>query len=260
MGHKRYGYLPKSKIWREIVNSLGDYSLGNAEISSIAQNTLRNVQDRYSSFSNDPSIGAAFEYLVHVSLAFKQENPLKYLKEKNILEKEEISLIKVARGALTYKKDEVNSHEYQTFARQAAIDAINNWYGDNIERGRNLFNENVDPASVFNKASNGRGFCELSRLYFSKLTERYLKYFLEREASIKITNLNQRIKFTREIEKRINDISLHAFEASKITQSFAAGWFNRNVKNELPQTKEIKYFLRRSFGKMKSELLREEVN
>lgn len=78
MGHKRYGYLPKSKIWREIVNSLGDYPLGNTEISSIAQNTLRNVQSRYSNLRNDPSINASFEFLVQVSLAFQKSNPLKY--------------------------------------------------------------------------------------------------------------------------------------------------------------------------------------
>lgn len=259
MGHKRLGYLPRTKAWKLIIEQLGGYALGVTECNSIAKNTLKNVQWRYSGLTNDPSINSAFEYLVHVSIAFQKENPLKYLKEKNILEKEELSLIKIARGALTYKSDKVESHEYQSFARQAAIDAINNWYGDNIEHGRSLFNENVDPAAVFNKAGNGGGFCELSRLYFSKLTERYLKYYLDREASTKITNLNQRNKFAGEIEKRVNDISIHAFETSKITQSFAAGWFNRNVKDEVPQTKEIKYFLRRAFGKMKSELLREEV-
>ncbi|HMN18662.1 MAG TPA: hypothetical protein PKD03_13695 [Ignavibacteriaceae bacterium] len=67
MGHKRYGYLPKSKIWREIVTSLGGFSLGITEISSIAQNTLRNVQSQYSNLRNDPSINASFEFLVQIS-------------------------------------------------------------------------------------------------------------------------------------------------------------------------------------------------
>lgn len=260
MGHKRLGYLPKTKAWRLIVEQLGGYSLGTVDAASIAMNTLKRIQYRYSGLKDDPSINSAFEYLVHVSLAFQKENPAKYLRENNILESDDLSLIKIARGALTYKSDKVESYEYQTFARQAAIDAINNWYGDNIERDRSLFHDGVNPEAVFYKANNGGGFSELSRLYFSKLTERYLKYFLDREASTRISNLNQRNKFAGEIEKRINDISVHAFETSKITQSFAAGWFNRNVKNDVPQTKEIKYFLRTAFGKMKSELLREEVN
>jgi len=158
-----------------------------------------------------------------------------------------------------YKNDEVVSHEYQTFARQAAIDAINNWYKKNIERGQTFFSEGIDNEAVFRKASNGSGFCELSRLYFSKLTERYLKYFLEREASTKITNVNERERFSKELEEQVNQISQHAFETAKITESFAAGWYNKNVKGDFPEENEIKHFLTTSFGKMKSELLREET-
>lgn len=259
MGHKRYGYLRKTKAWKFIVNELGGFALGTTEVSSIAQKTLQNVQGKYSNLQNDPSIGAAFEFLVHVSVAFQKNDPLKYLTEKKILDKEELSLIKLARGATKYKNDEVVSHEYQTFARQAAIDAINNWYKKNIERGQTFFSEGIDNEAVFRKASNGSGFCELSRLYFSKLTERYLKYFLEREASTKISNVNDRDKFSKEIEKEVEQISKHAFETAKITESFSAGWFNKNVKGDFPDDSEVKYFLNRSFGKMKSELLREEA-
>lgn len=258
MGHKRYGYLRKTKAWRFIVNELGGFALGTTEVSSIAQKTLQNVQGKYSNLQNDPSIGAAFEFLVHVSVAFQKNDPLKYLTEKKILDKEELSLIKLARGATKYKNDEVVSHEYQTFARQAAIDAINNWYKANIERGRSLFSEGIDSQAVFHKAANGSGFCELSRLYFSKLTERYLKYFLEREAATKITNVNERDRFSKELEEQVNQISQHAFETAKITESFAAGWYNKNVKGDFPEENEIKHFLNTSFGKMKSELLREE--
>jgi hypothetical protein len=258
VGHKRYGYLPKSKIWREIVDSLGDYSLGRAEISEIAKSTLRQIQTQYNNLKNDPSINAAYEYLIQVSLAFKKDNPLKYLTENKIIDREELSLLRLAKGAIKYKSEEVTSHEYQTFARQAAIDAINNWYKDNIERGRSLFSEEIDSNAIFRKTARADGFCELSRLYFSKLTERYLKYFLEREASSRISNVNERERFSNAIKKQVDDISKHAFETAKITESFSAGWFNNHVKDNVPKDYEIKNFLSTSFGKMKSELLREE--
>ena len=87
-----------------------------------------------------------------------------------------------------------------------------------------------------------------------------MKYFLEREASAVITNISERKKFNEELEKHINQISKHAFETSKITQSFAAGWFNKNVKESYPEEKEIKGFLSYALGKMKGELLQEEYN
>lgn len=259
MGHKRYGYLPKSKIWRDIVDSLGGFALGKTETIAIAQKTLQNVEDRYSNLENDPSINAAFEYLVQVAYAFKQEKPLKYLSENNILsEKEVFSFFQLVKGVNNYKNNELVSHEYQTFARQAAVDALNNWYKQNIDKGQTLFSNDIDQEAVFRKASNGSGFCELSRLYFSKLTERYLKYFLEREAAIKISNIGERNRFSKEIEKEIDHISKHAFETAKITQSFSAGWYNNHVKDRIPERGEIRHFLNTSFGKMKGELLREE--
>ncbi len=260
MGHKRLGALPKSKAWRLIVEELGWFALGASEISSIAENTLRNVQGRFSSLIDDPSINSAFEFLLHLSFAFRGNNPLKYLTDNKILDKEELTLLKLGRAATNYKNNEVVSQEYQTFAKQAVIDAINNWYKDNLESGRSLFSEDIDTKAIFNRASNGSGFCELSRLYFSKLTERYLKYFLEREAATKITNVSQRERFSTELEKQVNQISKHAFETAKITQSYAAGWYNKNAKDNFPEKNEIDNFLSYAISKMKSELLREEIN
>lgn len=259
MGHKRLGWLPKTKPWQKIIAEMGKYALGRAEISSITKNTLQNVQDRFSNLSEDPSINSSFEFLIHVACAFGKENPLKYLADNKILEKEEISLLKLGRAANNYKKEgEVASHEYQTFAKQAAIDAINNWYNNNAESGRSFFDNDVDTMAVFSKVGNAGGFCELSRLYFSKLTERYLKYFLERNASVKITNINTRKEFSLEIEKHVNDISKHAFETAKITQSYSAAWYYNNAVNEFPKEEKIKGFLSYALDKMKSELLVEQ--
>lgn len=67
MGHKRYGYLKKTKAWRLIVNELAGFAAGTSEISAITQKTLQEVQDRYGNLKNDPSITAGFEFLLHVS-------------------------------------------------------------------------------------------------------------------------------------------------------------------------------------------------
>lgn len=259
MGHKRYGWMPKTEIWRKIVAEMGQYALGRSEISFIARNTLQNVEDRFFNLRNDPSIRSSFEFLLQVAYAFRQEKPLKYLTDKKIIEKEEISLLKLGRAAFNYNKEgELASHEYQTFARQAAIDAINNWYNNNAERGRTLFDNEVDTVAVFRKVGNGSGFCELSRLYFSKLTERYLKYFLERNASAKITNVNTRKEFSSEIEKHVYDISQHAFDTAKITQSYSAGWYNKHAVDDFPEKDKINGFLSYALDKMQSELLVEK--
>ena len=260
MGHKRIGALPKTKAWRLIVEELGAFVEDNSNISSIAKNTLKKVQKRYGDLENDPSVQSTFEYLIKLSHAFQKDNPVEYLKNNHILDTDELSVFRLANGITRYKNTGVSSHEYEVFAKQAAIDAVNKWYLNNLEHGKSFFHTGIDTVSVFHKASSGSGFCELSRLFFSKFTERYLKYFLEREASARIPGLNERKRFNEEVEKHVNEISKHAFETSKITQSYSAGWFNKNVKQVMPGEKEIKNFISVSFKKMKKELLREEMN
>jgi len=81
MGHKRLGYLPKTKRWREIVEQIGSFVAGSTDVSSIANKTLQTVQERFENLSNDPSIQSSFEFLVQFSYAFQKENPTKYLTE-----------------------------------------------------------------------------------------------------------------------------------------------------------------------------------
>src|SRR5207237_918033 len=110
---------------------------------------------------------------------------------------------------------------------------------------------------VWKQASNGGGFCELSRIFFGKFTERYLNYFLEREASAVLPNLEQRERFSQELTQRVDDVSRYAFETARITQSFAAGWFNKHARSGLPSDASIRGFLRLAIAKLREELRRE---
>ncbi len=90
----------------------------------------------------------------------------------------------------------------------------------------------------------------MGRMFFAKITERYLNYFLDRGASVAIDNLSTRENFSKQLAK-------HTFETAKITQSFAAGWFNKNAKDKMPEESNIKSFLTLAFSKMSEELRRE---
>jgi hypothetical protein len=43
----------------------------------------------------------------------------------------------------------------------------------------------------------------------------------------------------------------------RITQSFAAGWFNAHTRDRLPDAKEVEGFVGLAFGKLRDELRRE---
>lgn len=111
MGHKRYGYLPKTKRWLAIVEELAELPQRDFDVTSIANHTLKNVQTRFSRLEEDPSINSSFEFLLELSHAFQQNDPLKYLKENGIVEYDELTVLKLGRALKKYKRDEIISQE-----------------------------------------------------------------------------------------------------------------------------------------------------
>lgn len=258
MGHERVGTLPKTKQWRTVVGQIASFTPTQSNVSTITKQTLRNVRLRFDAIQSDSGVLSSFEFLVLLSFASKEKNPTKYLLSKGIQLPENLTPLQLSKAISNWVSKNKESNEYAAFAQGAAVDAISEWYKQNESAQVNLFSSAKNPMEVWKKSGSGSGFCELARLYFAKFTERYLKYFLDREASSSIKNVDDRNRFEAQIKTHVSDISKHAFETSKITQSFAAGWFNNQIKRGTPNKRSIQGFLSLSFGKLKSELLREE--
>lgn len=258
MGHERIGYLPKTKRWREIVNNISNFSAENDNIDDIAIQTLKNVRNRFDSIKQDSGVVAAFKYLIVLSKSGKIKNPETFFKQNGIDLQNNHNLIDLANSISTYVHQNRNSSEYSSIATQSLIDTVSKWYQNYSTQQLIYFDANEKSNDIWKKASSGDGFSDLSRLFFAKFTERYLKYFLEREAGYRINNLFDRSLFNDRLSSHVKDITKHAFDTSKIVQSFSAGWFNKNCIREQPSEESIKGFLDFSFKKINSELLREE--
>ena len=258
MGHERIGILPRTKRWTSVVSSLASFSDSESNISEIAQKTLRNVQSRFEDIERDSGVQAAFQFLVLFSISSKQNNPSEFLNSYGIKLSENITPLQIAKAVSEWVSKNSDSNEYSSFAQSAAIDAIGEWYQQNQTFQKNLFAGDTNQFEVWRKSADGSGFCEISRLYFSKFTERYLKYFLERAASSSMNSIDTRNRFNTELQEHLREISKHAFETAKITQSFVAGWFNKNAKDSVPSARKMQGFLNIAFNKIKGELLREE--
>ncbi|QNL48135.1 hypothetical protein H8S90_15120 [Olivibacter sp. SDN3] len=259
MGHERIGTLPKSERWRNIVRSVGNYTDSEDNIAEIASQATRNVRSRFQDITSDSSVFAAFKFILTLAHLAKSDDALEKLQGQGIVLPKNFNLYDLAFCIQNYVLEDIDSQEYSSFAVQSIIETISEWARVNETGQQNLFESNDGSLELWRKASNGAGFCELSRLFFSKFTERYLKYFLEREAAAEINNLYDRTQFNKNLETHIDRIAKHAFETSKITQSFAAAWFNKYAREKLPTDKRIRGFLSFAFQKINSELVREEI-
>ncbi len=258
MGHERVGFLPKTKKWTDLVKQMGEVYSSDVSIASVATQVLKNVQKQYETLFRDDSVKTIFAFLVAFSRACRFSNPRDELKASGIPISDQPTLLAIIKALQDHVPVLESTSEYGQLAVAAAGDAVGQWYTQNATAQLPLFKASEGFLESLNKLGNGSGFCELSRLYFGRLTERYLNYFLDRAASATFQDIQQRERFQQDIHSHVDDISKHAFETAKITQSFAAGWFNAHARDQIPNEREIEGFLSLAFGKLRDELRREE--
>jgi hypothetical protein len=102
--------------------------------------------------------------------------------------------------------------------------------------------------------SGGQEFSVLARDFFARLSYRSLDYYLSRELADHIGvdkrfgNDGDRVAFETALRQ-------HTFEASKIVETFAGGWYGKTVwKEQILSQDKINDFTRYAFKKMRSEL------
>lgn len=256
MGHERVGILPRRKPWSEITENIG-LSLSSNEISvyDISKQTLENVRIQFDRLHKDKGVEAAFSFLVVLTTTNES------IKTDSILDiridlVDNPSPLKLTSKLKEYVEEKADSYEYAELSERAAADAIIYWSKIRSEQ-HYLFQDTTRASEIWNHIT-GRDFCDIARVFFSKLTERYLRYFIERSLSAQTTTLKAREEFSKTLSSNIEDISRHAFETSKITQSFAAGWFNKYAVESKPTGNDIRRFISIAAGKLKEEILREQ--
>ena len=255
MGHERVGALPRSQRWRSIVAAIGALPGGtSSDVARLADRTLHNVSGRFRQLHKDKGIQAAFGYLV--ALATSRLPRSSGVASADTSLENNPSPARIAKDLNDWVKSHAGSREYAEIACRAAADAIAQWTRSHNKQ-QLLFEDSTSAASVWAQSSTGSGFCEVARSFFAHFTERYLRYFLEREASAELPSIRAREDFSHQLHRHVEDVSQHAFETSKITQSFAAGWFNKHARRSRPSDGEIEGFLALAFGKLHEELRRE---
>lgn len=257
MGHERVGALPRTKRWRDVVGGIADAAAVDGDVYELANATLENVRSRLLAIQRDSGFAASFRFLLRLALSASPRVDRDSLGELAIDLESNPSPLKLARVLGQYVDENKQSAEYAEVSRKAAIDAISTWT-ELQTRQRSFIGEYERVPEVWRRASDGRGFCEVSRLFFGKFVERYLNYFIGREASSVLANTEDRERLARRLGEHVNGVSHHAFETARITQSFAAGWFNRHARDGMPSTEAIAGFLSHSVGKLREELIREK--
>lgn len=260
MGHERLPLLPKSEKWRKIVSDVALTATNECTAEEVIKKTAQAIDHRFRLLHLDPGVQDVFSFLLVLTIAARSNTPLISLSKHGVnLQGEQATPLSLAEALSSFIRREGASMEYSELARGAAARALANFYHqESMQLG--LFGARDDPFSVWRKASDGGGFSTLARQFFSALTTDYLKYFLGREASAVLPSVEHREAFQSNLEAHIERVTRHSFEVSKIAQSFAAGWYNKNATEKLPSRRKVLGFLSIALNKIRDSLGREAAS
>lgn len=255
MGHERVGVLPRSVRWREVVGKISG-SVGSSEAAiALSDATIENVRRRFARLADDSELQASFAFLLALLAAGRSNNPSAALGSLVGVgfegEATPIQLLKLFRAS----RSGSSPSEIGDLSTRALADALVSFADDAEHSQVHLFGTNS--WDLWRQADSGSAFCELARCYFARLTERYVRYFLDREASSVVGGPAELEQFRAQLTASLDSISQHAFETSKITQSFAAGWFNKHARQKEPGPRQVRAFLVHALNKIREELRRE---
>ena len=256
MGHERVGALPRTKRWRDVVGGIADAAAVDGDARELANATLENVRSRLLSIHGDTGFVASFQFLLGLALSASPRVDRDSLGELAVDLDANPSPLRLASALHQYVETNSQSAEYAEIARKAAVDVISAWTEQHTlqlslqgstSRPLRFGGEPVTAGDSVRWRACSSGSSWNATSITSLVVRPLLTWPQLRTAE----------RLARRLGNHVDGVSHHAFETARITQSFAAGWFNRNARERMPTEDEISGFLSHSVGKLREELLRE---
>jgi hypothetical protein len=258
MGHIRLGTLPQSKKWRDVIGLLETA----APLEEVAEAAAKASEADLRRASDDASFQFVTQLLVQLPLWARSPGFEAEMADLGVPEEGLGSVTGLLAGineAISQNNfDQSHSSDAGELARAALLESLSVRIRDRLP---SLFEPTPQEIrKALASFSSGQSFAGLARDFFARLTYRSLDYYLSRElanhtgAEKRFADDAGRVAFERAL-------SQHTFEASRIVEEFAGGWYGKTVwKDQSLSQEKINNFTRYAFRKMRSELGRRRAN
>ena len=231
MGHIRLGQLPRTRKWRDVVELIA----AGADVAQVANATIKAAESAFSFVSNDCGYNQAVWLMTQLGLAAGQEKPLDYLRSQGVNIPDNTSLPGIV-VALTEALDNHSAangghSDLGELAQRALVDAVIRRLEPKL-RQKSLYNMPADDVqSALSEFRKPNEFGQLSREFYSRLTNECMNYFLSQTLA---TNLGagQRFPTMNQMAQFEDALATHCREASAIVEQFSADWFSKHRYEE----------------------------
>ena len=255
MGHIRLGTLPRTRQWIQVLDLIG----GGAGTPDVAAATMDASLRGFISAAKDPGLVYTVWLLTQVPLAARSNDFTARLRKLGLAVTDSPSLMEVV-GAFT---GAVDAHLRRTggrtdlgeMAQMAASEALAVL---GTPANASLFETTAsDVQQTIKSFSTSKQFSTLAREFFTRLSRKYLTYFLSRELSNyvagdgRFSNIDRHAEFNQGLD-------LYCRQASRIIEEFSGGWFSKgNFEGRITQAKAAG-FVHIAIKKLHAELAKGE--
>lgn len=251
MGHIRFGRLPRTHRWEQVIGLLG----AGAPVGDVAAASAKAAETALDAASSDPALVHAFWLLTQVPLAARSNDYVGSLERLGITAGSDPSLLAIVtafqRAVDNHARHVPGKTDLGEMAQLAAAESLSTFVARDLP---GLFDVTATDVKVaLGRLAAPDRFARLARDFFSRLAWRTLEYFVSREIANHIgpgrsfRSIESQIDFRQALEQ-------HCREAALIVEAFAGGWYSKTNFNGGITPKKAAGFAHVAFKKLRAEL------
>lgn len=253
MGHIRLSTLPRTLKWIEVLDLIG----GGAGSPEVAAATMDASEHGLVGAAKDPGLVYSVWLLTQIPLAARSDDFVARLEKLGLGVGVAPSLLEVV-GAFAAGVDEHlcrkgGRTDLGEMAQMAACEALT---ALGTPATASLFESTAASTQETLKGlSTPKQFSALAREFFTRLSRKYLTYFLSRELSNyvggdgRFANVEQHAEFNQGLD-------LYCRQATRIVEEFSGGWFSKTNYEGGITPEKAAGFVHVAIKKLRAELAR----
>ena len=227
MGHSLLGTLPRTKEWNDVVRLVSE----GADVAQVAGKTLVAAQKALGTTKADPGFAEAVYLMAQIALAGKMRDAAAYLETLGVDIHKDYSTadLSTALSAAVNRRMEGRGlrTDWGEMARGALVSAITSELTANGER---LFQgSRQELTAELGPLHKEKNFGRLGRAFFTKMTHRFLNYFLTKTLGTQI-GVERAFTTRREYREFRAAMRTHCAEAAGIVEKFSGQWLTKQLR------------------------------
>jgi hypothetical protein len=225
MGHIRLGTLPTTRSWNGVIGLVAE----GAEASRVAEATTHAWQSAFNKIRDDVGFREAIWLLTQLGVAGKSNDPGGKLSAAGLEVGGAGSVVEVAMALGDAMERRIagarQRSDFGELSQRALVSAVT----EHLQREMPTLIQSsaADIRAAVKTCGKQKGFAELAKGFFAKLTNECLNYFLSKTLPAQVGE-TRRFANTAQLAQFEEAMRTHCSEASEIVGNFSAEWLSKN--------------------------------